>query len=286
MLVEGGRVAELLEVACVHHRDGVGHGHGLLLVVGDVDEGQADVVLDPLELDLHLPAQLEVEGAERLVEQQDVGPVDEGPGQGDALLHATGELVGLLAARVVQLDELEGLLRLALGLLVAATAQAELHVVLDAHVREERVGLEHGVDVALVGTGTGDVGVADVDAAAGRRLETRDHPQGRRLAAARRAEQGEERALRDGQVEGVDRREVAERLREGGQPQVSGPVLRHQLAVRSENAREYLVSSSAVSPRKTFERDRTSALGKISGLSAVSGSSAASTSLVPLTGGM
>ena len=29
-----------------------------------------DLGLDPLELDLHLPAQLQVEGAERLVEQQ------------------------------------------------------------------------------------------------------------------------------------------------------------------------------------------------------------------------
>ena len=60
--------------------------------MGDEDERDADVALDRLELDLHLLAQLEVEGAERLVEQQHLGLVDEGPGQGDPLPLAAGEL--------------------------------------------------------------------------------------------------------------------------------------------------------------------------------------------------
>ena len=54
-----------------HDRDPVGHRQRLALVVGDVDEGDPDLLLDPGELDLHLLAELEVERAERLVEQQD-----------------------------------------------------------------------------------------------------------------------------------------------------------------------------------------------------------------------
>ena len=50
--------------------------------------------LDRLELDLHLLAELEVEGAERLVEEEHAGPVDEGAGQRDALALPTGELRG------------------------------------------------------------------------------------------------------------------------------------------------------------------------------------------------
>ena len=219
-----------------------------------------------LSFDLRLSAELEVEGAQRLVEQQHVGPVDERPGQRDALLHATRELVGLLVAHVVQLDELQRVLRLALGVLVTAPSEAELDVVHDAHVWEERVGLEHRVDVALVGAGVGDVGVPDADTAPGRRFQPRDHPQGRRLAAARGAEQGEERPLRDGEVEGLDRRELAEGLRESDECEVPGTVLGHQLAVRSEKARAYLVSSSAVRPRKTLDRESTSSLGKMSGV--------------------
>ena len=40
------------------------------LVVGDDDEGDADLVLQPLQFQLHGAAQLLVERAERFVEQQ------------------------------------------------------------------------------------------------------------------------------------------------------------------------------------------------------------------------
>jgi hypothetical protein len=102
----------------VHHGDGVGHGHGLLLVVRDVDEGQAHLGLDPLELDLHLTAQLEVEGAERLVEQEHLGAVDQGPGHGDPLLLTTGELGRLARGQVISLHELQRLVGLRGGVLV------------------------------------------------------------------------------------------------------------------------------------------------------------------------
>ena len=60
--------------------------------MGDEDEGDADLALDLLELDLHLLAQLEVERAERLVEQQHPGPVDQRAGQRDPLPLAAGQL--------------------------------------------------------------------------------------------------------------------------------------------------------------------------------------------------
>ena len=55
------------------------------LVVRDVHERDADLVLDPLELELHLLAELEVERAERLVEERRArAAVDERASQGDA----------------------------------------------------------------------------------------------------------------------------------------------------------------------------------------------------------
>ncbi len=64
--------ADLLHLAAVHDDDGVGHGQGLFLVVGDVDEGDVHLALQALEFQLHLLAQLEVQGAQRLVEKQDL----------------------------------------------------------------------------------------------------------------------------------------------------------------------------------------------------------------------
>ena len=58
----------------------------------DVDERRAELVLDALQLELHLLAQLHVERAERLVEQQRGGPVDERARERDPLLLAAREL--------------------------------------------------------------------------------------------------------------------------------------------------------------------------------------------------
>ena len=77
--------------------------------MGDEEEGDADVALDRLELHLHLLAQLEVERAERLVEQEHPRPVDEGAGERDPLALATRELAGAAVAEVAETDLLEGL---------------------------------------------------------------------------------------------------------------------------------------------------------------------------------
>ena len=106
-LIQALRVAELLVSAVVHDGDAIGHRHRLFLVVGHVDERDPDLLLDALELDLHLLAQLEVERAERFVEEQDGRLVDQRAGEGDALRLAAGDLGRLAAFEARQLDELE-----------------------------------------------------------------------------------------------------------------------------------------------------------------------------------
>ena len=98
-VVDLGRGADLVDVAGVHDRDAVTHRQRFLLVVGHVDERDPDLALDPLELELHDLPQLEVECAERFVEQQRARVVHQRAGQRDALLLAAGELCGLALAR-------------------------------------------------------------------------------------------------------------------------------------------------------------------------------------------
>jgi hypothetical protein len=87
-------------------------------------------------------------------------------------------------------------------------------------MREERVALEDGVHVAPVGRQADDVGAAELDRALVGLLETADHPQRRRLPAARRAEQREERAGRDLERDSVDGDDVVEPLDDVREPDV------------------------------------------------------------------
>src|SRR5262249_32824320 len=82
--------------------------------------------------------------------------------------------------------------------------EAEREVVLDRHVRVERIALEDHRDVALLRRQVVDDLVADAELALRDLLETRDHPQRGRLAAARRSDQHEQLTVRDVHVEVVD----------------------------------------------------------------------------------
>ena len=87
-------------------------------------------------------------------------------------------------------------------------------------MREQGVVLEDRVHVALVRRQPGHVLALELDAAGGRLLEAADHPQGRGLAAAGRAEEAEELAVDDLEVDVVDGEHVAERLGHLDEPDV------------------------------------------------------------------
>ncbi len=77
MLVHLRGRPDLLDPSLVEDRNAIGHRERLLLVMRHVHERDADLALDGLQLDLHLLAQLEVERAERFVEEQHPRPVDD-----------------------------------------------------------------------------------------------------------------------------------------------------------------------------------------------------------------
>ena len=151
--------ADLLHLAAVHNDDGVGHGQGLFLVVGDIDEGDVHLALQALEFQLHLLAQLEVQGAQRLVEKQDLRLIDQAAGDGHALLLAAGHLADAAALEALQAHDFQHIPHLAAdGLFVhLLEAEAEGHILKDVQVGEQRVFLEHGVHWTLVGRYACDV---------------------------------------------------------------------------------------------------------------------------------
>ena len=216
-LVDLLRCPELDDPATVHDGEPGRHLEGFLLVVGDEDEGDADLALQRGQLRPQRVAELRVERAQRLVEEQDRRFEDQGPGQGDALLLSSRHLVGATPGVLGEPDQLQRLLDASLpGPLVEVLAppQAVGDVLVDVEMREERVALEDRVDRALVGRALRDVDPVEEDLAVGRLLEPAQHAQRGGLSAARRAEEREELTGLDLEVDAVDGGDAVELLAE------------------------------------------------------------------------
>ncbi len=196
-VVDLARRADLLDVAAVHHDDAIGHRERLLLVVRDVDERDADLLLDPLQLDLQLLAHLEVERAERLVEEQDARVHHERTCERDALLLAARELARLPLPRGPRAER-------ATSISVARARRSvrprprcfSPYATLSSTVRCGKSAYDwNTVLTSRLYGGTRETScAADPHLALVGPLEPGDEPQRRRLPAAGRTEQREELA--------------------------------------------------------------------------------------------
>ena len=77
--------------------------------MGYEDEGNADLLLDPLQLVLHFFAKLQIQGRQRLVQKQHLRLVDQGPGDGHTLLLSAGQQSGVFIFIALQTDEFQHL---------------------------------------------------------------------------------------------------------------------------------------------------------------------------------
>ncbi len=199
LLVDLVRRADLGDAAGVHDGQPRRHRHGLFLVVRHHDEGEAELFLQAHHLEARALAQLAVERGQRLVEQQQLGPLHQRPCQRHPLALAARELRGLALRVVLEMHQLQDLgdPRGDLGRLHPVAAQPVAHVRRHIHVREQGVGLEHHVHRPPVGRHVGHVLAVDEQPAFVGRLEARQHAQQGGLAAARAAQQREQLAARD-----------------------------------------------------------------------------------------
>ena len=190
-LEDFARGAGLADVARLHHHDQIGQRHRLVLAVGDVNETDAEIALQPLQFAAHMLAQERIERRQRLVEQQHFWPRNQRARQRHALLLAARHLRGQPLGIFTHPHQIQKLARLLPPRRFGDAAHLEAvgDIVDGAHMREQRVILEHHRRAALGGRRVGHVAVADQDIARGGRLVAGDHPQRRRLAATAGTEQ-------------------------------------------------------------------------------------------------
>jgi hypothetical protein len=211
--------AHLLDHPVAHHRDPVRHGQGLALVMGDVDEGEPDLLLDGAQFGAHVLAQLQVERRQRLVEQQHARFGGERAGDRHPLLLAARQFVDVLVALIGQRDQIEQFLGplAPLGHRPALDLERKGDVLPHPHEREQGEVLEDQRGGPQIGADARHVAPADADLAGGGLEKARNGPEDRRLAAARGAEKGEELARLDRNGCVAHRDEVAEVHRQPAQ---------------------------------------------------------------------
>ncbi len=215
-VIDLGRRGHLLDTSARHHGDAVRHRERLLLVVRDQNRGDAVLALQPLHLDLHVEAQVLVERAKRLIEQQNLRIDREAARQRDALLLAAGELTRLALRELAHVHQRQHLGDARRDLLPwpFVSLQTIRDVFRHRHVREQRVVLEHDADAALARREVIDGLPVEQHAAFRLADEAGDDAQERGLAAAGRSEQRDHFAARYIQINVLDSNEIAEPLRD------------------------------------------------------------------------
>ena len=201
------RRGDLLDDAILHDHDTVAEGHGLGLVVGNVDEGALDLVAQLDELSTHLITELGVQVGQRLVHQEDLGVTHDGAADGDTLALTAGERLRLTVEVLGDTQDLGGGANLAVDLVFGDLLELErkCHVLVHRHVGVQGVALEHHGDIAVLGSDVVDALAIDEHVARGDVLQTGDHAHRRGLTAARRANENDKLLVMHGEVKVLHR---------------------------------------------------------------------------------
>ncbi len=198
----------------VHHHQPVAELLGLIHVVGRDHQGHPGL-LEPEQPVPEDVTGLGVQAGGGLVEEQQVGPVDQAPGDREPALHAAGEILDGRLRLLGELDELEQLVDAAvdLGPRDPEVAAVDEQVVADVELVVEGVLLRTDSQPAADRrTVDSRIHPEDLQLATTDRGHRRDHPHGRGLAGPIGPEEAERLAAPDLDVDALDRLEVTERL--------------------------------------------------------------------------
>ncbi len=191
-LVEVLGAAQLVQVPAVQHRDAVGEGERLFLLVGYEYGGDAEAFDQRPQLAARTLPQRRIEVREGLVEQQHAGLGRERTGQRDPLLLPSGQLLDFALFEPRQVNKrqhLRDFLSDPSPVPLPSSLQAERDILPHVEMRKQGIVLKHHPEAATRRRERRHDLPLDRDAAGVGRLETGEQPQQRGLAAPRRSEE-------------------------------------------------------------------------------------------------
>ncbi len=192
-----------MQGACPQYGKTVGQGHGLGLIVGDIEGGDFQGPLQTGDLHADLETQIGIQVGEWFVHEKHCRLAHQRPPHGDPLALATGQCLRTLLQQVRQPQQRGNLLDplAALALRHLAHAQRKGHVLADGHMGIEGVILEHHGHVALLRFQAVDAAAIEENVTAGDFFQSRQQAQQGGLATTRRAGQHQQLTLPDLQIE-------------------------------------------------------------------------------------
>ena len=207
--VQAQRGIDLGDLALLEQRDLRGHRQRFDLIVRDVDDRGAGLLVKTLQFRAHVDAKTRVEVRKRLVQKQELRARRDRAGDCNTLLLTAGKLVRIAIAI---LFDAHGFQRahdrfLDLRFLHLFDFQTECDVLEHRHVRPQRVALEHEVEPALTGrfiergVRVDDRLVVDRHGAVLRLFETGNNAQRGGFAAAGRSQKRHKVAVLDREVD-------------------------------------------------------------------------------------
>ena len=145
LLVKRHGFANLCNAPLVHDGNSVPHGHGLDLIVRDIDHGAAQLFVKARQLNAHAHAQRRIQVRQRFVKQKDFGFSHDGSANGDSLAFTARQCLGQAGQQVRDFQNVGGschcLFSLHFG--YAVHAQGKTHVLSHRHVGVQCVVLKH-----------------------------------------------------------------------------------------------------------------------------------------------
>ena len=203
--VERLRLVDLDDGPVAHHGDALPERHRLCLIVRDVDRRDAEAGVQLRKRRAHADPELRVEVRQRFVHQERARLTRDRTTHRDTLALTTRQLRRLAVEQLFEPEQLRDLSEplARLGLRRPADLEAVAEVLTHGHVWVQRVALEDHCDVAMSRREVGDVRFVDAKRPRRHILQTRHHPQERRLPAAGGPDEHDELPVRDREADVV-----------------------------------------------------------------------------------
>ena len=160
----------------------------------DVDERRRKTDVKFGNFGTHLRTELCVQVGQRLVEQEYFGFAHDRTSERNTLTLTAGKSLRLTGEIISDAENVRRRLDLFVNDVLGnfSELQTERHVIINGHVRIERVVLEHHRNISVLGNDVVDELAVDIKFARRNLFETRDHTQRRGLTATGRSDEYDE----------------------------------------------------------------------------------------------